>query len=341
MCPTWSVLLVFVSTFAPTVASGQADAPQTVEAVNDAFAKRVDALEREHLAALIALAERATAEEAVRAYRQALELAVARELYREAEPAAERLLASSAAKIDPTLVPLATLVNIVAEADRGDFEQSSKSLETLLAQEPGPARGGRVAPEMALALGEAYFQRLAAAGQYQIARRECQLVVQRAVDPGVRDHFAGRLRQLDLLGKPAPEIAGLDVDGKPVKLSDFRGKHVLVDFWATWCPPCAPDMDAHAELLRTYADRGFTILGVNLDAAGQDVTDAASVIPEVREFLLMHGATWPNLIASSGGPSEAYQVAEIPATFLVDPDGTIEHVELNPTRLGEILGKLR
>lgn len=322
------------------VAAGQEDAPATVEQVNEAFATKLEALEREHLAALFDLAERAPAEESARAYRQALELAVARELYREAEPRAERVAGSPAARVDPRLVTLATLVNIVAEADRGDFEQSRKTLEALLSDGAEPSGVRRVDPETALALGEAYFQRLAAAGRYDIARRECQLVVERATDAGVRAHFANRLEQLDLLGKPAPEIAGVDVDGGPVKLSDLKGKHVLVDFWATWCPPCAPAMQAHAALLREYGDRGFTIVGVNLDAAGADVTDPASVLPEVREFLLRNEVTWPNVVAGGDGPVEAYRVTEIPATFLVAPDGTIEHVELNPTRLGEILAKL-
>lgn len=330
------IAAVFVLAASPA----QADGP-TVERINEAFAKKVDALEREHLAALFDLAAKAPAEESARAYRQGLELAVARELYREAEPAAERLLASPAAKTDPTLVPLATLVNIVAEADRGDFDQSRKSLEALLSRPRERDARPLVPPETALALGEAYFQRLAAAGRYDIARRECELVVERTVDEGVRAHFANRLEQLDLLGKPAPGIVGLDVDGKPVKLADFKGKHVLVDFWATWCPPCGPAMDAHAELLRTYADRGFTILGVNLDAAADDVDDPAAIIPEVRQFLMTHNAAWPNILADEGGPAEAYRVVEIPATFLVAPDGTIEHVELNATRLGEILGKLK
>jgi thiol-disulfide isomerase/thioredoxin len=319
------------------LASALSQEEATVEQVNEAFAKRADALEREHVMALFALAERTNPEESARAYRQGLELAIARDLYREAEPAAEKLIDSAAAKADPRLIPLATLVNIVAEADRGDFEQSRKSLEALLSKDPARRP---IDPKTALALGEAYFQRLAAAGRYDIARRECQLVVQRAADEGVREHFANRLAQLDLLGKPAPGIEGLDVDGKPVKLSDFKGKHVLIDFWATWCPPCGPAMEHYGEMLHDYADRGFTILGVNLDAAADGVTDSASVVPDVREFLLIHNAAWPNLIAGATGPSEAYRISEIPATFLVAPDGKIEHVDLNPKRLAEILSKL-
>ena len=68
-----------------------------------------------------------------------------------------------------------------------------------------------------------------------------------------------------MIGKPAPEIEGKDVDGKPIRLADLKGKVVLVEFWATWCPPCVASFPTLRHLTRDYKDRGFAILGVNLD----------------------------------------------------------------------------
>ena len=66
----------------------------------------------------------------------------------------------------------------------------------------------------------------------------------------------------------APEWQLSDVDGKPVKLSDFKGKVVILDFWATWCPPCRAEIPGFVAIQKKYADKGFTVIGVSLDKQG-------------------------------------------------------------------------
>ena len=83
--------------------------------------------------------------------------------------------------------------------------------------------------------------------------------------------------RLDLLNKPAPAIEGTDVEGKKVSLAGLKGKVVLIDFWATWCPPCVAAVPTLKRLEATYRDRGFAILGINLDARHE----AASEVGEV------------------------------------------------------------
>ena len=77
----------------------------------------------------------------------------------------------------------------------------------------------------------------------------------------VKSHFGARMARLNLVGKLAPPIAGPDVDGRPVSLADYKGKVVLVDFWATWCPPCVASIPALNTLAQKYHDQGFVIVG--------------------------------------------------------------------------------
>ena len=137
------------------------------------------------------------------------------------------------------------------------------------------------------------------------------------------------MARLDLLGKPAPSIAGNDVDGKPVSLADLKGKVVLVDFWATWCPPCVASIPALDAMAKKYHDQGFVILGVNVDAMHEDVKDPQAALQVVRRFLVKHRVTWMNVLNGHGVGdfAAAYAVEQIPANFLVGRDGKIVAVE--------------
>ena len=113
-------------------------------------------------------------------------------------------------------------------------------------------------PALLFAVGEAYLQRLIQGGRYDIARKVCRLAAANRADPAIKAYFERREARLDLIGKPAPQIEGKDVDGKPVRLSDLKGKVVLVDFWATWCPPCVASFPTLRQLSREYKDRSNT-----------------------------------------------------------------------------------
>ena len=110
----------------------------------------------------------------------------------------------------------------------------------------------------------------------------------------------------------APDFQVEDLDGRPVSLSDTAGSVRIVDFWATWCPPCVEEMPMFKELHETYADRGLVILGLSSD---DDVDD-------VRAFVDEHDLPWTNALAPEE-VREQYQVLGLPQTMLIDADGRI------------------
>ena len=120
--------------------------------------------------------------------------------------------------------------------------------------------------------------------------------------PALKEHFKHRMARLVLVGQAAPQISGTDVDGHPVSLAGFKGKVVLVDFWATWCPPCVAAIPSMSALERKYRDRGFVILGVNVDAMHEDVKEAKTALINVRRFLVETRVTRPTRSTARGPP---------------------------------------
>jgi cytochrome c biogenesis protein CcmG/thiol:disulfide interchange protein DsbE len=117
------------------------------------------------------------------------------------------------------------------------------------------------------------------------------------------------------VGSAAPDFVLKDIAGHDRTLSSFKGKVVLLEFWATWCPPCKEAIPEMVEFQRKYGEKGFTVLGISLDTD----SDAAA---KVARFSSSHGITYPVLIADEG-ISAAYNVMSIPTSFLVSKDGTI------------------
>ena len=172
-------------------------------------------------------------------------------------------------------------------------------------------------------------------------RQVCSLLSQTGhPDPSVKSYFEHRLARFEMVGKPAADFEGTDADGKPVRLSDYKGKVVLIDFWASWAPPCVAEFAQLRELYHAYRDRGFVVIGVNLDSLGQDLNgkkpDPKEVLSTVRWFLLHHRAAWPEILGESAeAAAKAYSVAAVPATILVGRDGNITHVELDGKSLSK------
>jgi thiol-disulfide isomerase/thioredoxin len=104
-----------------------------------------------------------------------------------------------------------------------------------------------------------------------------------------------------------------DLDGKTVKLSEFKGKPVLIDFWATWCPPCRASIPGIEKLHKSYSGKGLVVLGISLDQGGWD---------SVKEFVTESGITYTVLKGTEDVASK-YQVRTIPMLVIVDKEGKV------------------
>ncbi len=119
-------------------------------------------------------------------------------------------------------------------------------------------------------------------------------------------------------GFAAPGFALQTQDGQTVSLADLRGQVVLLNFWATWCPPCRAEMPAIQQVYDEHKDQGFTVLAV--DVLEQD--------GQVDAFVAERGLTFPVLIDRDGSVSTSYQVKAMPSTFFIDREGVIQEVTL-------------
>ncbi|WP_410220219.1 redoxin domain-containing protein [Pedobacter sp.] len=130
------------------------------------------------------------------------------------------------------------------------------------------------------------------------------------------------------VGAMAMEFTQNDVDGKPVKLSDFRGKYLLIDFWASWCGPCRGENPNVVAAFNKYKDKNFTILGVSLDNPGQKEAWVKAIKDD--------GLNWTQVSDLKGWSNEvskAWGISGIPANFLLDPSGKIIAKDLRGSKL--------
>ncbi len=115
-------------------------------------------------------------------------------------------------------------------------------------------------------------------------------------------------------GNRAPDFTVRDLDGRETRLSELKGKVALVNFWATWCPPCREEVPSMVALNKLMAGRPFRMLAISIDEGGKQA---------VEDFLSQSGNKLPAYLDTSGAIGKMYGITGVPETFVIDRNGVI------------------
>ncbi|AFM41145.1 Peroxiredoxin [Desulfosporosinus acidiphilus SJ4] len=133
-------------------------------------------------------------------------------------------------------------------------------------------------------------------------------------------------------GNLAPDFELQSVDGKTIKLSSLRGKKVILNFWASWCPPCRLEMPEMEKFSTQNKSKGIEILSVNLTKAERNRDD-------VTTFMKTDSITFPVLLDEKGDAAQLYNISSIPASFVIDTQGVIRQTIVGPMTM-ETMGTM-
>jgi cytochrome c biogenesis protein CcmG/thiol:disulfide interchange protein DsbE len=136
-------------------------------------------------------------------------------------------------------------------------------------------------------------------------------------EKGSRSRFIRPLQE----GKPAPNFTFPDLEGRKVSLSDFRGKVVLVNIWATWCPPCRDEMPSMQKLYERFKGEHFEIVAVSINTDGREA---------VARFMQQMNLTFPALLDPKEKIRSLYGITGVPESFIVDREGILVNKVIGP-----------
>jgi peroxiredoxin len=216
------------------------------------------------------------------------------------------------------------------KTNESDFATELKSFDTLLAKHKGE-KTDDVAGFMRLK-AQLYFE------IFQKRDRAIELIQQLKrdfpdTDLGKQaDETIDEFKRAILLGAKFPDFNEKDLDGKPLSVAKFKGKVVLVDFWATWCAPCVAELPNVLKAYQDYHAKGFEIVGISLDSDEQ----------KTRTFINEKKMAWPQFFDGKGWDNRLatqYGVHAIPATYLLDGEGKVIGRDLRGEDLTKAIAK--
>lgn len=137
------------------------------------------------------------------------------------------------------------------------------------------------------------------------------------------------------MGATLPDFAFTALDGTPKRLSDFRGKYLMIDFWGTWCGPCVGEIPFIKKAYETYKAKGFEVLGMDNELPDVTADDFAKGLEKVKAFVAKEGVTWTQAQTESIKPlyEKRFQIVAWPTMVLLDPNGKI--ISVDRTNKGE------
>ncbi len=144
-------------------------------------------------------------------------------------------------------------------------------------------------------------------------------------------HWNAARMKKQLTGKPAADLTVKDLHGTPIRLSELKGKTVLLDFWATWCGPCRADGPALDKLYAKYADKNLVIVGLSVDEDR----------PVVEKFLSQHPHPYPIVLTTENEIPRPYQIGVFPTYIVIDSDGNFASATEGDTGFAELRKLLR
>jgi cytochrome c biogenesis protein CcmG/thiol:disulfide interchange protein DsbE len=147
-----------------------------------------------------------------------------------------------------------------------------------------------------------------------------------------------------LLGKPAPEFKLEDLSGKPVTLADYKGKALLINFWATWCGPCKLETPWIVELRNQYADKGFEVLGIDSegdDLKADDKDGFAKQKESVAKFVKLEKMPYPVLLNGDSIANQYGGLDAMPTSFWVDRNGKVVASQMGITSKDDMEEKIK
>jgi peroxiredoxin len=259
------------------------------------------------------------------AYAALFNKAIEHDWFSEAEEQGQQYL-----KSDPNgpVKALAQIILTMGRAQAGRFDEALVRYRELI-----QGLDQNEQEEFAASFTENLATEAITAGEFGIAREVYTILLSRfSESPNLGQKVQRELKRLEKVGKPAPAFTSEDINGNTVRLDAYRGKYVLIDFWATWCAPCIAELPRLQAAYRTYHDAGLEIIAISLDESKTAVVD----------FARARKIPWPQLHNASGSTDlvEAFGVSSIPATYLIDPQGTVIRLDVRGKALDETLRRL-
>jgi cytochrome c biogenesis protein CcmG, thiol:disulfide interchange protein DsbE len=142
----------------------------------------------------------------------------------------------------------------------------------------------------------------------------------------VRDQFAPVE-----VGTPAPDFVATDLEGNTVRLADLRGEVIMLNIWATWCPPCVEEMPSMQRLYEDLSPHGLRMVAVSIDAPRGRRDRAGNPGGDIQEFAERFDLTFDIWHDPEGGIQRTYRTTGVPESFVIDRSGTIVRKVIGPT----------